>query len=90
MAVCYACVCSVVSDSATLEPTARQAALSLGFSRQQYRSGLPFPSPGDLPDPGVEPKSLASPALADVFFTTGATWEAQFMRNTISFLLPFL
>ena len=35
----------------------------MGFSRQEYRSGLPFPSPGDLPNPGIEPKSLISPAL---------------------------
>ena len=38
---------------------ARQAPLSMGFSRQEYRSGLPFPSPGDLPDPGIQPKSTA-------------------------------
>ena len=50
--------------------------LSLGFSRQEYWSGLPCPSPGDLPDPGMEPKSLMSPALASEFFTTGTTWEA--------------
>ena len=42
----------------------------MGFSRQEYWSGLPFPSPGDLPDPGVKPTSLVSPALADEFFTT--------------------
>ena len=40
-----------------------QAALSMGFSRQEYQSGLPFPSPGDLPDPGIEPQSPVSPAL---------------------------
>ena len=40
------------------------------FSRQEYWSGLPFPSPRDLPDPGMEPKSPASPALSDGFFTT--------------------
>ena len=40
------------------------------FTRQEYWSGLPFPTPGDLPDPGIEPASLASPALADRFFTT--------------------
>ena len=39
------------------------APLSMGFSRQEYWSGLPFPSPGDLPDPGIEPMSPASPAL---------------------------
>ena len=42
---------------------ALQAPLSMGFPRQEYWSGLPFPSPGDLPDPGVEPTSLVSPAL---------------------------
>ena len=40
--------------------------LSMGFPRQEYRSGLPFPTPGDLPNPGIEP---ASPALAGRFFT---------------------
>ena len=44
-----------------------QAPLSMGFPRQEYWTGLPFPSPGDFPDPGIEP---ASPALADGFFTT--------------------
>ena len=47
-----------------------QTPLSMGFSRQEYWSGLPFLSPGDLPDPGVEPTSLASLALAGRFFTT--------------------
>ena len=47
------------------------------FSRQEYRSGLPFPSAGDLPDPGTEPMSFASPALAGGFFTTSTTWEAS-------------
>ena len=48
----------------------------LGFSRQEYWSGLPFPSPGNLPDPGIEPESLKSAALAGRFFTTAATREA--------------
>ena len=43
---------------------AHQAPLSMGFSRQEYWSGLPFPSPGDLPDPGIEPKSPALQADA--------------------------
>ena len=47
------------------------------FSWQEYWSGLPFPSPGDLSDPGIEATSLMSPALAGWFFTTSATWEAQ-------------
>ena len=42
----------------------------MGFPRQEYRSGLPFPPPGDLPDPGIEPTSLTSPALAGGLFTT--------------------
>ena len=43
---------------------------------EQYWSGLPFPPPGDLPDPGIEPTSLSSPTLAGGFFTTSANWEA--------------
>ena len=42
----------------------------MGFRRQEYWSGLPFPGPGDLPDSGIEPVSLASPSLACDFFTT--------------------
>ena len=60
----------------TLRTVAHQAPLSMGFSRQEYWSGLPCPPPGDLPDPGIEPVSLMSPALAGVFFTTSTTWEA--------------
>ena len=52
---------------ATLWTVARQAPLSTEVSRQEYQSGLPFPSPGDLPDPGIKPES---PALAGGFFTT--------------------
>ena len=47
-----------------------------GFSRQEYWSGMPCPPPGDLPDPGIEPASLMSPALAGRFFTTSAIWKA--------------
>ena len=47
----------------TLWAVAHQASLSMGFSRQEYLSGLPCPPPGDLPDPGIEPASLVSPAL---------------------------
>ena len=49
---------------ATLWTVANQAPLSMGFSRQEYWSGLPFPSPGDFPDPGIEPRSLALQADA--------------------------
>ena len=59
-----------MSDSATPWIVTRWAPLSMGFSRQEYWSGLPFPLPGDLPNPRIEPVSLASPALAGGFFTT--------------------
>ena len=62
---------SVMSDSfATLWTVARQAPLSLGFPKQGYWSGLPFPPPGNLPYRGIEPVSPMSPALAGGFFTT--------------------
>ena len=54
----------------------RQVPLTMGFSRQEYQSGLPCPPPGDLLDPGMEPTSLTSPALSRGFFTTRSTWEA--------------
>ena len=53
-------------DSVTPRTGAPQAPLSMGFPRQEYWSGLPFPSPGDLPDPGIK---LMSPALQDYSFT---------------------
>ena len=54
------CVCvSLVQLFVTLWTVAHQAPLSMGFSRQEYWSGLPFPSPGDLPDPEIEPESAA-------------------------------
>ena len=64
---------SVVSDSLQPPgPVAHQASLSMKFSRQEYWSGWPLPTPGDLPDPRIEPMSLASPALAYGFFTTSS------------------
>ena len=54
------------------------APLSMGCSRQEYQSRLPFPTPGNLPNPGTEPMSLPSPPLAGRFFTTSATWEAPY------------
>ena len=59
---------------------ALQAPLSMGFSRQEYWSGLLCPPPEDLPNPGIEPTSLTSPALAVGFFTTSATWEARELK----------
>ena len=60
----------------TLWGIAHQAPLSMGFSRQEYWSGLPCPPPGDLPGPGIEPTSLLPPALAGGFFTTSTTGKA--------------
>ena len=59
----------------TLQTTACQAPLSVGFPKQEYWRGLPFPTPGDLPNPGIEPMSLPSMSLpsttlAEAFFTT--------------------
>ena len=61
---------SALSDSVTPGTVACQAALSMGFPMQEYWSGLLFLSPGDLPNSGIKPMSLASPALAGGFFTT--------------------
>ena len=77
-----ACVCMLIHFSqvqlfVTLWTIAHQSPLFMGFSRQEYWSGLPYPPPGDLPNPGIEPASLTSPALAGRFFTTSATWEAH-------------
>ena len=77
MHVCMLSRCSCVQLFATIWTVARQAPLLVGFSRQEYWSGLPCPPPGDRPDPGIEPMSLMSSALADRFFTTSTTWEAQ-------------
>ena len=63
---------------------ARQAPVSMGFSRQGYWSGLPFSPPGDLPDPGIEP---ASPALADGFFTTEPPKKLNSVSQFIKVLL---
>ena len=67
---------------ATLWTVAHQAPLSMEFSRQEYWSGLPCSPPGDLPNPGIEPMSLMSPALVGAFFTTSATWELPSCRST--------
>ena len=53
--------------------------LSMGFSRQEYWSGLPCPPPGESSDPGIKPTSFMSPALVAGFFTISATWEARFL-----------
>ena len=55
--------------------------LSMEFSRQEYQNRLPFPTPGDLPNPGVESTSLVSPALAGIFFTTALPGKLMFNIN---------
>ena len=60
---------------ATLWTVAHQTPLSMGFSRQEYWSGLPCAPPENLPDPGIKPVSLRSPALAGRFFITSITAE---------------
>ena len=61
----------------TLWTVAFQALVSIGFSRQEYWSAVPFLSLGNLPDSEIKPVSLKSPAFASGFFTTSATWEAH-------------
>ena len=92
-------VCICAQSCPTLETpwtVAHQVLLSMEFSRQEYWSGLPFPTPGDLPDPGTEPMSLVSPALACGFFTNvppewGNTesFPAKFRDKTTLSLLLF-
>ena len=70
---CFSCV----QLFETLWTVTCQAPLSVRFSREEYWSGLPFPSPGDLFDPGIKLTSFTSPALAGGFFTTSATWQRR-------------
>ena len=73
LAVLHACMLSLQSCPTlrSLMHCSRQAPLSMGFSRQEHWSGLPCPPPGGLPDPGMEPTFLMSPAVAGGFSTTG-------------------
>ena len=77
--ISYLCVCVLSHDRLFATPwtTASQASLPMGFSRQEYWSGLPFPTPGDLPNPEIKLTSLMSPVSAGRFFTTSAIWEAS-------------
>ena len=77
---CSACMLSHVQLSATSGTVAHQVPLSMVFPRQEYWSGLPFPIPGNLPEPGVEP---ASPALAGGFVYHCTIWEAPKERKII-------
>ena len=72
------CHISHVRLSETLSTVACRASLSMKLSRQEHWSGLPCPPPGDLPNPGMVPMSLMSPASGGGFLTTSATWEVLF------------
>ena len=72
----HAYVLSCVWLFVTLWTVSRKAPLFMGFPGQEHWRGLPFPSPGDLPDPEIKPKSLMPPALASMLFTIRARWEA--------------
>ena len=61
---------------------AYQASLSMGFSKQEHWSGTPFPPPGDLPDPGIQPLSPESPALASRFFTSKLPGKPRTSSNS--------
>ena len=79
--------CPTLCDPMDCSP---QAPLSMKFSRQEYWHGLPCPPPGDLLNPGIEPTSLISPALAGGFFTTSVIWEALIAGITSYYELYFL
>ena len=68
-------VCGCIHSCVQLKAAPWTVALLYPWNFPGENIGLPFPSPGDLPDPGIEPTSLVSPALAGGFFTTSATWE---------------
>ena len=70
--ILYACVCAQLLSHVQLfaAPWTAACQATLGFSRQEYETGLTFPTPGYLPDPGIEPMSLASSALTGRFLTT--------------------
>ena len=81
------CHLSRVQLCVILWTVVHRVSLSLGFGRQEYWSGLLYPPPGNLPDPGIEPTALMSLALAGRFFTTSATWEASNARIDTKIIL---
>ena len=87
MEVCV-CVCMHVLSHVQLFATpwtvAHQVLLPMEFSKQEYWSGLPFPTPGDLSNPGIETMSLASPTLAGRFFTTSPS--RNYIKNRSKWL----
>ena len=80
------CGPSVMSSFSWLWIVAHLAPLSMGYSRQEHWSGLPCPPPGNLPNPGIEPRSFMSPTLVGRFFTTRATWKALSVIRAWHFL----
>ena len=83
-----ACMLNSVQLLSTPQTVACQVPLSMGLPRQEYWSGLPFPSPRDLPNPGIKPTSLATSALAGRSFANCATWEAllfiKYRENSVA------
>ena len=88
----YVCVCvcvqlfSYIRLFVITQTVACQAPLSTEFSRQEYQSGLPFPPLGDLPDPGIKPAYLVSPALTSAFFTTESPGKPRQKHSSCQFL----
>ena len=72
------CSLSRVQLFVALCTIAYQAPLPMKFSRQEYWSGMPFPTPGDFPNPVIDPGSLGSPAVSRGCFITHATWKAYY------------
>ena len=83
----YLCVCaqslSCVQLFTASQTVVQQAPLFMEFSQPKYWSRLPFSTPEDLPNPGIKPTCLMSPALAGGFFITSTTWEAHIMNMYI-------
>ena len=85
-ATCVCLIAQLCLTFCTPWSVGRQAPPSMGFSGQEYWSGLPFSTPGDLLDLGIKPASLASPALAGRFFTTSITWDAHSSKEQARFI----
>ena len=83
MCMCYCCLSHQVLSDTFVTPwtVVHQAPLSMGFLRRDYWSGLPFPSPWNLPNPGIEPVSPGASALADEFFTTELSEKPKLVSN---------
>ena len=88
------CVCALSLSHVQLfvapQTVDHQAPLSMEFSKQEYWSGLPFPTPGDLPNPGIEPASLASPLLAGGFFTNESPGKLYRANSKVQIPAPSL